>query len=116
MLALDLADGSVGGLVAYYSTIHVPDDLLPEVFAEFERVLAPGGHLLLVFQAGEGLLHLSEGLGQSIALDFHRRRPEQVVELLGAAGLAVRTRVQREPEAGERTAQAYLVARKHAGD
>ena len=43
MLALDLADGSLGGLLACYSIIHVPWELRPKLFAEFHRVLAPGG-------------------------------------------------------------------------
>jgi len=115
MLALDLADGSLAGVLAYYSTIHIPEDRLADVFAEFARVLAPGGHLLLAFQAGDGVRHLTEGLGQRFELNFHRRRPEHVAELLAAARLPVRSRVVREPEEGERTAQAYLLARKPDG-
>ena len=53
LAALDLADAGLGGIVAWYSIIHTPPELLPEVFAEFDRVLAPGGHLLLAFQAGD---------------------------------------------------------------
>ncbi len=112
MLALDLADGCVGGLLAYYSTIHVPDDLLPTVLVEFTRVLAPGGHLLLAFQVGDEPLRLSEAFGLPIALEFHRRRPDRMAELVAEAGLVVRSRLVREAEEDERTAQAYLVARK----
>ncbi|MFD4664838.1 MULTISPECIES: class I SAM-dependent methyltransferase [Streptomyces] len=46
MTDLDLADGSLGGIIAWYSIVHTPPELLPVVFAEFHRVLAPGGHLL----------------------------------------------------------------------
>ncbi|WP_084590043.1 class I SAM-dependent methyltransferase [Lentzea albidocapillata] len=53
MTALDLADGVLGGILAFYSVIHMPPDELPAVFAEFFRVLAPGGHLLLGFYAGD---------------------------------------------------------------
>ncbi|MGH6657988.1 MAG: class I SAM-dependent methyltransferase, partial [Actinocrinis sp.] len=52
MTRLDLADGSLSGLSAWYSTVHVPHDSLPAVYAEFFRVLEPGGYLLLAFQAG----------------------------------------------------------------
>ena len=45
MKALDMPDGTLGGIVAWYSIIHVPQERLPEVFAEFHRVLAPGGRL-----------------------------------------------------------------------
>ncbi|MGO8887777.1 MAG: class I SAM-dependent methyltransferase [Streptosporangiaceae bacterium] len=43
MLALDLPDGALGGVLAWYSIIHIPQERLPETFAEFCRVLAPGG-------------------------------------------------------------------------
>src|SRR5215470_14072237 len=43
MAGLDLADGSLTGLLAWFSLIHVPDDEVPTVFAEFHRVLRPGG-------------------------------------------------------------------------
>lgn len=42
MLGLGLPDASLGGLLARYSTIHVPDEEPPRAFAEFHRVLAPG--------------------------------------------------------------------------
>ena len=47
MTALDLPDGGVAGVLAWYSIIHTPPEGLPSVVAELRRVLAPGGHLLL---------------------------------------------------------------------
>lgn len=44
MLELPHPDGSFGGVAAWYSTIHVPDDLLPAALAELARVLRPGGY------------------------------------------------------------------------
>jgi SAM-dependent methyltransferase len=114
MLALDLPDGALGGLVAWYSIIHVPADLLPDVLAEFHRVLAPGGHLLLAFQVGDEPLRMTEAFGHAVSLDFHRRSPDRVAALLGEAGLDVRARLVREREENERTPQAYLLARKPA--
>ena len=35
MTELDLADGSLTGVVAFWSVIHVPDHAVPGVFAEF---------------------------------------------------------------------------------
>ncbi|WP_157253660.1 class I SAM-dependent methyltransferase [Nonomuraea typhae] len=111
MLELDIPDESLAGLVAWYSTIHVADELLPRALAEFHRVLRPGGHALLAFQVGDEPLHLTEGLGHQIDLLFHRRRPEKMAELLKAAGLVTHARLVREPE-NERTPQAFLLARK----
>jgi SAM-dependent methyltransferase len=116
MLALDLPDGTLGGLLAWYSTIHVPDDRLPEAFAEFRRVLVPGGFALLAFQVGDEPLHLTQALGQPISVDLHQRRPDRVADWLERAGLAVRARLIREPDDEgdftERTPQAFLLARK----
>jgi SAM-dependent methyltransferase len=53
MTALDLPDGAVGGIVAMFSVIHLPPECRPDVFAEFHRVLAPGGEVLIAFQAGD---------------------------------------------------------------
>jgi SAM-dependent methyltransferase len=117
MLALDLPDKALGGLVAWYSIIHVPSDRLPEVFAEFDRVLAPGGHLLLAFQVGAEPLRLTEAFGHAVALDFHRLSPDRIAALLEQAGLDVRARAIRKIEDGEGVApvpQAYLLARKPA--
>jgi SAM-dependent methyltransferase len=117
MLALDLPDGTLGGILAWYSIIHIPQERLPEVFAEFHRVLAPGGHLQLAFQVGDEPLHLTEALGHTISLDFHRRQPDRVAELLSQAGLVMRAQLLREPDDGdfaERTQQAFLLARKPA--
>lgn len=73
MLALDLPDGAVVGITAWYSIIHIPQEQLPEVFAEFHRVLAPGGYLLLAFQVGDEPLHLTEAFGSR---DLARLPPE----------------------------------------
>jgi SAM-dependent methyltransferase len=112
MLALDLTDGVLGGIVAWYSIIHTPPERLPMAFAEFHRVLQPGGHLLLAFQAGDELVHLKQAYGHAISLDAYRLSPDRIAGLLSQAGLAVRARLLREPDEPEKTQQAYLLARK----
>lgn len=116
MTALDgLPDGTLGGVVAWYSVIHVPPERHPDVFAEFSRVLAPGGHLLLAFQVGDEPLHLAEAFGHPVALDFHRLAPDCVADLLHRAGFTVTARLRREPSSDERTPQAFVLARRSAG-
>jgi len=116
MLELDIPDGTLAGAVSWYSSIHTPVDRLPSLFAEFHRVLAPGGHLLIAFQAGDQPLTLDRPFGHPVRLDFERRRPEAMAELLDAAGFALRSRVVRDanPELGESSAQAFLTGRKAA--
>ncbi|MDT4946588.1 MAG: hypothetical protein QOH14_3321, partial [Pseudonocardiales bacterium] len=62
-------------------------------FAEFHRVLAPGGHALLAFQVGDERVHLERGFGHAVSLDIYRRSPDDVTDLLRAAGLVVFARL-----------------------
>ncbi|KOX07923.1 methyltransferase [Nocardiopsis sp. NRRL B-16309] len=112
ILDLDLPDGSVGGALAYYSIIHMPPERLPEAFAEFHRVLAPGGHLMLAFQVGDEPRYVDRPLGHEVSLDFQRLRPDHVAALLTTAGFSVRVRAVREPEPDEHVPQAFLLARR----
>ncbi|MFD7405532.1 class I SAM-dependent methyltransferase [Streptomyces sp. NPDC059866] len=114
MLDLDLPDGHLAGVVSYYSSIHTPVDRLPGLFAEFARVLTPGGHLFLAFQVGDRPRRLDRPFGHPVSLDFERRQPDRIAELLVGAGFEMRARTVREAEEelGESTAQAYLIARK----
>ena len=112
MSALDLGDGALGGILAWYSIIHTPPEYLPAVFAEFHRVLAPGGYLLLAFQVGDLRVHLGHAYGHAVSLDVYRRLPEVVSEQLRDSGLGVFARLVREPDAAEKLQQAYLLARK----
>ncbi|UQX04343.1 class I SAM-dependent methyltransferase [Streptomyces sp. RerS4] len=112
MAPLDMADGELGGIVAWYSTVHTPPGELPSVFAEFARVLAPGGHALVAFKAGDARRRLDEAYGHPVDLDVYAIPPEQVAALLAAAGLAEVARLVRQPQEGERDAQGFLLTRK----
>jgi len=110
MTALDMADGALRGIVAWYSVIRTPPDRLPEVFAEFGRVLALGGQVLLAFQVGDERVRLEQAYGHAVSLDAYRLAPDRVADLVTEAGFVVHTRVRREAAGRERTPQAYLMA------
>lgn len=113
MTALDLPDGTLGGIVALYSTIHLPTDQLPQAFAEFRRVLAPGGYLLIAFQVGDEQRHRTEAFGYTISLDYYLRPPDSVAELLTQSGFRMRAQMLREPDGEVETLRrAYLLADK----
>ncbi|WP_411103959.1 class I SAM-dependent methyltransferase [Streptomyces sp. cmx-4-9] len=112
MTALDVADGVLGGVLAWYSTVHTPPGELPALFSEFARVLAPGGHALVAFKAGDERRRLHHAYGHPVDLDVYLTPPEQVAALLAGAGLAEVARLVREPEGDERSARGFLLARK----
>ncbi|TYB41170.1 class I SAM-dependent methyltransferase [Actinomadura chibensis] len=109
MAALDLADESVGGVLAWYSTIHTAPADLPQVFAELHRVLVPGGHLLIGFQSCGGDRPLPHD---------HRVAPahlwplEPMAVLLAETGLVEVCRVGRAAMEGERVPSGHLLFRK----
>jgi len=111
MTALELSDASLAAIVAFYSIIHIPDSHLPVVFAEFHRVLRPGGLLLLAFQAGDEDRHLEEWHGHPVDMHAYLRRPERVVGSLEDAGLAVTLQMIRSPEPRETLDRCYVMAR-----
>jgi SAM-dependent methyltransferase len=112
LAALPVADGALAGLVAWYSIIHTPPEQLGAVFAEFRRVLRPGGELLLAFQAGDERVQLHQAYGHTISLDAYRLPPGWIEDQLTAAGLVTHTRIRRDPGPRESTPQAYLLARR----
>ncbi|AKN18491.2 methyltransferase [Mycobacterium haemophilum DSM 44634] len=114
MTSLDVADGSVAGVCAWYSIIHVPDEYLAGVFGEFYRVLVPGGLVLLAFQVGDEPRVLTNAFGHEVHLTFMRRQPRQVEDQLAGAGFRVYAKLVRQPDDDglESTPHAYLIARK----
>jgi SAM-dependent methyltransferase len=94
MTDLDLADASVAGVIAFWSLIHVPDDVVPTVFRQFQRVLRPGGPLLLGFHLGDGSRHKAQGYGgHPMNVHVFRRQPDQVTAWLHGAGLTVQAQL-----------------------
>ncbi|MEV8453797.1 methyltransferase domain-containing protein [Streptomyces sp. NPDC052095] len=114
MTALPVRGGVLGGVLAYYSTHHTPPELLPLVFGEFQRVLAPGGRLMLAGHVGHGQ-HLRPTQaygGRPVSYESHLLPPEQLAELLQRAGLALTARLVEEPAEGAGRSYATLLARK----
>lgn len=113
MTALDLADGSLTGVVAFWSVIHVPDHAVPGVFAEFRRVMRPAGPLLVGFHVGDETRHTSEGYsGRSINVDSHRRSPAKVAQWLRGAGFTIEAELVVRPD--EEVPGAIIIARSPA--
>ncbi|WP_299540427.1 class I SAM-dependent methyltransferase [uncultured Streptomyces sp.] len=114
MTALALADDVLGGILAHYSTHHTPPDLLPRVFAEFHRTLAPGGHLLLAGHVGSGERRRPARAygGHPVSYESHRLSADVLAGLLADAGLVVTARTVQDPDDDGRWRVAGLLARK----
>ena len=99
MTNLDLDDASVTGVLAFWSVIHVPDHVMPAVFAEFLRVLCPGGPLLVGFHVGDEVHNTSEGYsGRSINVDSYRRPPARVAGWLRDVGFTIEAELVMRPD------------------
>jgi SAM-dependent methyltransferase len=109
MDALDLGDGELGGIVSWYSVIHAPPQVIPSYFAEFHRVLAAGGHLLLAFFESEN---------EPVTVFDHKvtaayRWPiDDLARLARAAGFIEIGRMLREPCENERFRRGHLLMRR----
>ena len=115
MLALDIPDGTLAGIASFYSIVNVPKEELAIVFREMERVLQPGGVLLLSFHIGEEVVHPESLLGQPVSMDFFFFRPSHIRHCLEAAKLEVEEVLERGPYAPEveyQSRRAYIFARK----
>lgn len=112
MDALDLADGALHGIVSWYSVIHAPPRDLPAYFAEFRRVLAADGHLLLAFFESSG--EPATAFDHKVTTAY-RWPIDELARLAGEAGFAEVGRMLREPREEERAyRRGHLLMRKSA--
>lgn len=99
MTDLPLADGSLGGVLAFWSVIHIPDAAVPGVFEEFRRVLRPGGSVLVGFHVGDETRRSTTGYtGRAINVDTHRRTPEKISQWLREAGFSIEAELLMRPD------------------
>jgi len=115
MLSLDIPEGTLAGIAAFYAIVNIPKESLPVVFREMSRVLQPGGLLLLAFHIGDEVLHEDELWGQKISVNFFLLPVAEVRRHLEAAKFTVEEVIEREPYAPEveyQSRRAYIFARK----
>ena len=114
MTAMEIEDDALGGILAYYSTHHTPPELLPVVFSEFHRTLAPGGHLLLVGHVGAGEHHRpTHAYGDHpVSYESYRQPTDQLAELLNQVGFTVIAQLGQEPDEERKWKIASFLAHK----
>lgn len=109
------AEGSYGGIAAFYAIVHIPPSSLVPVFKELHRVLCQGGVLLLSYHIGNEVRHLDEWWNKKVNLDFYFHETAEVKKCLVAAGFALEEVIEREPypEVEYQSRRGYLFARKN---
>ncbi|MEV6028495.1 class I SAM-dependent methyltransferase [Streptomyces sp. NPDC052036] len=101
MAALNIADGVLGGVLSRWSIIHTPPQELPAILAEFHRVLASGGHLLIGFWGSDDPSHPTQVFDHTVA-PAYRWSPDHLAAMLRESGLAEVARMVREPQPTDR--------------
>lgn len=111
LTALPYADDAFDGILAWYSIIHTPPHALGTIFAELQRVLRPGGVVLLGYQAGTGDRAIKRPYGQPTELTAFLHSSPYVREALTTVGLSTDTALDRAPRKTEKHAQGFVLAR-----
>jgi len=111
MKRLDHDDGSVAGIVAFYSLIHIARADVPAVLAEFRRALMPGGKLLVAVHGGSGEITSDDFLGYKTRFEATLFEKNELEGLFGDAGFGVDESAERERYDFEtHTPRIYLAA------
>ena len=108
--SLPYTDGAFTGVLAWYSIIHTPPAGLPDIFAEFCRILRPGGRLLLGFQTGRGSRRITGAYGHEVELTAYLHDLPELAVLLEGTGFNIHECLTRPPTAAERFAQGFISA------
>jgi SAM-dependent methyltransferase len=115
MLDLPYTNGSLAGVVAFYSIIHFSDEQLEQAFKEMARVLRTGGYVALAFHVGDETVHREQWWDMPVVLDSRFLPVDLVTRMLEKSELEVISVEEREPYAPEveyQSRRAYIVARE----
>jgi SAM-dependent methyltransferase len=114
MFALELKNGSLAGVILFYSIVNLPKHALPQVFREVARVLAPGGRTMVAFHTGDEVIAEKELWGHRITMDFMLLPPKEICRQMEEAGLVIEEMVERDPypEVEYPSHRAYVFGRK----
>ncbi len=105
-------DDSFDGVLLWYSIIHTPPARQPDIFDEVARVLRPGGHLLVGFQAGTGVRDVSGAYGRfghDVVLERYLFSADEVAAWIAGSGGREVARLVRAADGAETQAQAVVL-------
>lgn len=114
---LPFGGASLGGVVAFYSLIHLPREELDVALAEIYRALRPGGRLLLAAHEGHGLVEQQEFLGHAVPFVATLFSLDELTDATGRSGLHLTMSQRRDPlESEHQTGRLYIAAEKAMSD
>ncbi len=109
---LDLAPGSMGGILGWWSLFNLPREVLPQVLGGFHDALVPGGQVIIATHVGDDDVRRTEAYGGvPVTWTTYQWRPEQLATLVEDAGLQVVAEL-RLPADGPIGPVVVLVARR----
>lgn len=97
MAEMSFENESFDAVVSYYSLIHTPKNLVPLVLMEFQRVLKPGGYLLVAVKAGSDESLQNELLGIETEILLSLFSENEIREYLIKSGFDIFFIEKREP-------------------
>ena len=115
MRALPLRTAAVGGILAFYSVIHLRRPELESVLRAFHRVLRPGGRILLSAHEGQGEVGVAEFLGEPAPVAATLFELAELTKAASAAGFDIIRAERREPYPSEgQTVRLYVEGQRRA--
>lgn len=106
MCALPIRSAAASGILCWYALIHLDPQQRTAAYAEFARVLRPGGHAMVAFhtsdaETGPGQAKtVTDWWGQPVELVFRYLDPVAEIRAMASAGLRLVARVDRAPYEG----------------
>jgi SAM-dependent methyltransferase len=87
---ITLADGSLAGILGWWSLFNLPRDVLPQVLRAYHNALVPGGSFLMGTHVGDGDVVRTEAYGGvPVSWTTHLWQPEQLTALITDAGFRI---------------------------
>ena len=113
MRSLPLRMAAVGGILAFYSLIHLRRPELESVLRAFHRVLRPAGRILLSAHKGQGEVGVAEFLGEPAPVVATLFELAELTKSASAAGFDIIRAERREPYPSEgQTVRLYVLGQR----
>jgi SAM-dependent methyltransferase len=114
MLESKQGNGSIGGVVLFYSVVHFELKEIEQVIKEMWRILEEEGILFLAFHEGDSIFHVDELFDEKVELDYVFLKTDSIVDALKGCGFKIIEALTRYPYEGYEYAskRGYIICKK----